>query len=542
MQINYRGLILVLGIAALLIVLLALIAPPVDAVELTSYPLNSSVTVIYPIEEGPLEEVYRIHQGENVYLNDTLDISGVTGWPDSRGNYYLLYFGRYETAFSPGELDPSFILQLPDKVYSTHRESQYRFYIDPAIFTDRPGYWYQWTSNTSRAFGGEPAGNLRAFKVISSFRPVFNTTSNQTEIIYKPGNYTEPEIKPAPLMPERHIADYVVARGDNLTFSGPTEDHRLWLFGRVDGIYGVEGDMIASDLMQNLEEGTYTMIAQSPGNNTIYDASCGPATGNWSVAWNRPGDPECGRLIPGLYGKAPVDIPQPSAGSVVRDMFMKMLAGSDDTLATYKVEVKDPYITLDRADEVWVKGTTYLDVRGYSNVADGTPITVVLDNGKSYKDFIKLRKVTTSAVRTSPGNLSYYRALVLIDWENLAANAMNHTLTASTALGGSIERDFKISIMPKDSYRPNATLKYIEDRNPFVPTPTPVVNTVIVTQTVKVVETVKVIETPDESDYFRIGGGLVWGIGQWAAVIVILLAMLGAAGYGVWVLWRGRKK
>jgi hypothetical protein len=535
MNINYRGLIEILAIVALLIGTLAFITPHASADG------NGSVT-IEPIVPEPLAFIPRISQGDDAYLNDTLDISGVTGWPDGGGNYRLIYYGRWVDAPAPEDIEPEYILELPGMYRSSTVSSQYRFYIDPAIFSGRSGYWYQWESNFTRSQAGGTSGNLRAFKVIEDFRPVLNATSNETEIYYRPGNYSPKEPpKPEPLLPERHITDILIAKGDPLVWPTPG---RLWLFGSTEGRYGVEGDGIPAGSMETLPPGDYTLLVQLPGNNTIYDASCFKIYNGTNV------DPYsyCSSLEPGLYGKKAVDV-YGMLPPVVHDRLVGMLRGSDDTIEEYSVVVQQPEITINRADEIYINNNTALDVRGYTNTASGTEITVVLDKDSTYYKFVPLRTVKTQAIRTSPGNMSYWRAYVPIDWENLAADARNHTLIARTVHGGEVLRNFKIGVMPPDSCqypengicKKNVSLKYIESENPFIPTPTPIVNTVKVVETVRVVETVVTYITPDVQDYGKVFEGGVWWIGTWIVVGILAIVGFFALCYLAWVWWRGRK-
>lgn len=483
--------------------------------------------VIVEIPEGNISVPYhpgyvpRIEQGDNVYLNDTVDITGVTGWPDDMGDFHLVYYGKWVTAPSPGDLEPEYVLTLPGKYRSGNLPSQYTFYVDPAIFEERPGYWYQFISNFSR-LRGESSGNLRAFRVIGQYIPVFNTTSNQTEGYYESGVYHQTVIKPPSFLTERHVADYVASRGQDIEW--PAGGYRLWMFGNKYGVYDVRENTITSKQMQGFETGRYTMAVHVPGNNTIFEASL-----------------ENGTLIPGLYGRQPIDITGKLPPTVLLDL-KSLLAGTDDSLYEYIVDLQDPYLTIEQADEVYLGGKTVLDVRGYTNVANGTGITVTLDEGKTYYKFIPIWTATTTAVRDSPGNLSQYRAYVPIDYENLAADARNHTLTARTAIGGNMQKDFKISVMPADSFKPNATLKYIEDRNPFVPTPTPIIRTVTVIQTVVKTETVVVVETPDKSDYGKVFEGGLFLLGVYAVVIVAAAIALAILIYMISVTIRARKR
>jgi hypothetical protein len=540
MNFNFRGIAEILVIVALLIGAAALLSSHAAAAENGTENLTAGYVIVdTPLPDLipiPMDHIPRIGQGETVYLNDTVDISGVSGWSGSDGEYRIAWYGSYETAYSPYDRDPAYIMVLPGKYLSASRESQYRFYVDPDVFGQMTGYWYQFSSNISKERGDESAGNLRAFYVSTGYRKVFNTTSNQTEGYYEHGNYTEPVIKPAPLLPERHVADYVAARGQAITW--PAGGYRLWLFGRVNGIYDDRDNVITIDQVESLEPGRYVMAVHISGNNSLYEASCQQISK----------DP-CGTIIPGLYGKQPINITGKLPPTVMNDL-KTILAGTDDSLFEYNVDLQEPFITIERADEMFLKNRTVLDVRGYTNVANGTPITVSLNEGKTYYKFIPLWSVDTVAVRDSPGNLSSYRAYVPIDWENLAADARNHTLTAKTAIGGSMQKDFKISIMPADSCQypeggachTNVSLKYMEDRNPFVPKPTAEIRTVTVERTVVQIETVVTYVTPDVQDYGKVFEGGVWWVGTWIVIGILAVVGLFALCYIVWVWWRGRKE
>jgi len=525
MEINYSGVLKWMLIGIAMLVALGLITGHGHAANVSSViveDISEYSAKSLGVTEIPLDYIPRVEQGDKVYLNDTADITGVSGWPDSSGDYRIAYYGRWVSSFSPEDMDPEYIVKLPGKTRSGEFDSQYRYWINPAIFAERPGWWYQYTTNHSRFYTSEAAGNLRVFYVTGSYRTYTNTSGN-TSMVYKAGNYTEKvQPVPAPLMPERPIADYLVAKGDSLSFYYPGV--RIWVFGTgTSGIYDKRDYMLTVEDVEQLPAGSYTLVFHYPGNNTIHEISYVNDT-----------------LIPGLYGRQPVDVYGLSS-SVVMDRFMAMLTESDDTIERHSLVVESPYITLDRIDETYVNGTVY-DIRGYSNVANGTKITVTLDEGRSYKQYIGSRTVQTVAVRTSYGNLSYYRAYMPLDYDTLvAANALNHTVTARTALGGVVYKDFWISVLPPDSFKPNTTIKYTMDRNPFVPTPTPIVQKVVERQTYKVGETVVQTITPDASDYGKVAGGFVWLFAQIAGLIIVGgLALIGA-GYLVSVWWRGRK-
>lgn len=447
-----------------------------------------------------------IGQGDVVYVGDTIDISGVLApYP---GLAYWDGFDMYDSV-------PTYNMTMPDG-----KRSYYHFYLDPAIFSERLGKWMKYDGHF------EKQGNNIAFIVAparaknSTMTFPNGTTVNLSEI--QKQNYTPLNVKPAPLLPEKHVADYVVAKGDDLVL--PDGDYHVWIFGRVSGIYSEPSHNITIAQINGLENGDYDIVFQYPGNNTIYDAAC---------------DKDCKNLVPGLYGKKPVDVEgyQPS---VVYAKLKEMLVGTDDTLVKYSLQVDMPYITINQADEIEYVTRSALNVRGYSNVKNGTVINVSLDELTMQFKYYPLWYSEGVAVQTSRGNLSYYSVNVPFDYDELAADARNHTLTARTAHGGQVQKDFKISVMPADSYRPNATLKYIENRNPFIPTPTPEIvtkiETKIVTQTITIPVTPSnetVYEQQHKAQADVADSTLKFVVGA----IVALLIVVGAALYALRV-WR----
>jgi hypothetical protein len=471
----------------------------------------SEVIVVTPTETPILPTpvptlIPYIGQGDTVYVGDYIDISGAAPPYTS-----LAYWDGYDMYDSP----PKYNLSLPDG-----KRGYYKFYLDPEIFGQRLGRWYKYSGEY------EKQGNNRIFtvmppKLFNSTLTFPNGTSiNLSELIQQ--NYTPLNLKPSPLLPEKRITDYVVAKGDELDL--PSGDYRVWILGGKTGVYSNIGHNITKEQITALDGGNYDIVFQYPGNNTIYDASCDT--------------PLCKNLIPGLYGKTPVNIEGKSP--IVYDELKKMLVGTDDALVEYHLQVENPYITIHQADEIEYTTHSALNVRGYSNVANGTKITVSLDEKNAYYKDIPKIQMQTVAVRTAPGNLSYYSVNVPFNYDDLAADARNHTLTARTELGGIVQKDFKISLMPADSYRPNATLKYIEGRNPFVPTPTPEVVTKIETQIVTQIVTVQVTPS-NETVYAQQKKAQDDVAANWvslAVTILLAIAVLIGLGYYAMRVWR----
>ena len=145
----------------------------------------------------------------------------------------------------------------------------------------------------------------------------------------------------------------------------------------------------------------------------------------------------------------------------------------------------------------------YFDVRGYTNADNGTTVTIVMDEDRHTKRDISRYTFTGIAKRNYDGNRSMYQVYVPVIWDEMVIG--EHTLKVSIPSGASAVKHLPVSILPKDSFRPNATVKYAIDENPWKPnltTPTPI----IITKTVEVIKTVEVKVTPpqesvDEAQY-----------------------------------------
>jgi hypothetical protein len=419
-------------------------------------------TVIEEYIQYPFVEPYRLPaQGATVYVNDTVDISG-QGWADE-----LSWYGKY------GEYEyPQYILTTP------YQKTLLRnYYIDPVIFESRPGMWYQYYGNAS-----ERNGNLASFFVKQGHRNITDL-GNGTLTIEQPN----PTLKPITfeeILPEVPVTGYLVAIGDELN----TGVERGWLFGRTDYRYARDGYFAKEDV-ESLAIGSYKIIAQNAGNNTIYDVGYNSGKNEiWRIKYD--GNSGASTEIVSVAGVQPM---------VAMDLFKGAVSRSDDKIETYNMEVQEPEISIVSIDEVdvgnripiaWEPGMTLLDVRGYSNVANGTELSFIIDPDKQTARTLKANTYTVNASRTSIGNMSWYRIYIPIN-KNTMPNGM-HTLYATTAIGGSMRSDFPISELPADSFVPNATLKYIGDSNPWKPNLT--IPDPIVVEKIKVVE--KVIEKP----------------------------------------------
>lgn len=441
-------------------------------------------------------EIPRVEQGHDVYLNDTVDISGVVGYYiSSDGSAFIQYCGGFGC---DGYYNP-YLLKLPLKTRVPGVPSQYRFYIDPAIFASRTGDWYQYDELDKAEHG-----NTLAFHVVAMYRNSTNllengTYVNTTEYLGNTtGMLTTQEIH---YLSEKPVSDYIVARGDNLTIQ-TFEPSKVWIFGRNGQIYDRGTDTgnitIYSDETRNLEAGSYTAMLVYPGKNGEYDTRYSDGQIEWREGWS------------GIQ-KRPIIGIQPL---LVVNQLCDIITRTDDTFIIAHVEVQDPIVSIEYFTEVplYTNYSRYqefkiedgfvsmFDVRGYTNSVPGTNITVTLDETRHSPREMKSYTFYTTAIRNHYGNMSQYQVYVPIIWDKMSVGGSSaeslHTIIARNTLGASIAHDFPLSIMPADSFRPNATVKYVLDRNPWIPTPTPEVRTTVIEKRVVVERTIEIPMTP----------------------------------------------
>ena len=431
----------------------------------------------YNLSRFPASTTYRIAQGETVYLNDTIDISGM-GWGTG-----VAWYGKWDDS-----LEPRYVREFKD-----YRHDVMNFYIDPDIFSDKPGTWYQYYGNKT-----EKQGNLKAFVVAGKFRETTLTYQNGTVVngsVLVKNESSQLINAPKPtILPEVHEADYLLAIGDPLIVKtyGPAQ---VWIFGRTDKEYGsTETDNMTFEgkRFYSFESGTYTLLIQHPGNNTQYEVRYSNGSLQQRDGWN---------------GVKSVDI-SAAQPAMILGKLNEMLVNTDDDYIVYTLNIDQPTISIRQINELWIGSkvdeyklqgydVAFKDVRGYTNLMNGTNISVVLD--EEYFDGKKMGRFTVYAdtYKSAFGNRTMFQAYVPIIYDTIPRGM--HTITAKGPYGSHVDSNFAITDLPPDSFRPNTSLKYTTDENPWKPnltTPTPVVVTQIVTK-----EVIKEVPPSNETVY-----------------------------------------
>jgi len=502
---NWRGMAKVIGFALILIAALAFIVQYASAVT-----------------------PYYVQQGDTVYLNETVDISGVAA-----GVLNLAYYNGYDCVG-----DNQYLIPLPKT-----KSGYYNFYIDSTIFGSRMGRWCKWNGYE------ESNGNIIAF-VLSYAKPIpFNSTSNIT--LQNP-NQTPAEFPKVPIMPVKHISDYLIARGNGFSIpvNGTTN---CWIFGARDSLldyHSFNGSIdITPEAINTLSPGSYTVLLQTRENGT----------GETTVRYN----PDAGMIQwfdPKTFTIHGFSVTQNTPETVLNKL-IEILPEVHDKYQLFKLEVQDPTIVIDLINSLNYLNDTgapqtqgiilgqqsYMDVRGYTNAAPDTLINVVVDadfNGADpWKDAI-----ATKAEGDLGGDMRAFKVLVPLKLYDMAPG--RHFVSARSALAEGVisTADFYIYDNPTGNVIPNKTIRYVSGRygpEELVPTPTPIVVTQVVTRVVTQVVTVPV--TPSNEQVYaqqkKASEATYWEAAKfWSMVVVGGFLIGGGSWYGVSIIRRLKKK
>jgi hypothetical protein len=455
----------VLLICLLILAAITLLIPGVSAesteVTQTPTPVKVNITPFNMTEQlNRTYEIHRISQGDVVYLGDHIDISGVVA-----GNKALAWFVGGE----PDASDIPHVINLP-----VQKAGYYNFYIDPEVFSGMTGYWYKWNGYY------ESNGNTRAFYVVASYRNTTMTYPNGTvvntsEILT--GKYNATPKLPPDILPKKHVSDYLVTKGDSFNITVKEATH-VWLFGRVDQLldYRSVNDSIdfSSGFLSGCEAGSYTLIMQTVGNISS-DFTVKYNSDDNTIMWF---DPKLFMIHSESFdGYSP---------QVAREKFIELIPSFSDDFQTYKMEIEEPsldiksmdFVSTGSAKEYYrdssLRGNvTLYDIRGYTNALPGTTLRFALDE----KQQERVHWYNTTVMGEYLGDMRYFKIYVPIYWDDMKEGM--HTISGYSETGGSIYRDFPIRIAPEHSFIPNQSVKWVDDRNPWVPTPPPEIITVI---------------------------------------------------------------
>lgn len=403
--------------------------------------LQSSTIPNQPMYITAYKNNTRIEQGQCVEINGMYDVSGVIGFSTTTTYNAFSWYGRYETSYEPYNNNTiNYIYQMPN-----NRQAYYNFLIDPEIFRERQGYWYQYTGESERA------ANKRAFYVSDRcIRPVNETlvTASEQNIVLNP-KYIEP----------RKAGDILVSNDEPL-YLNETGYYKTWVFGASKWVDGHELYLtpqyptLELNVTKYLFSGSYSLVLQNYGGDAIYGVDYGISDRN-----STPQE----FLIPSLRAIPIADITglQPI---LILPILTGILDQTDDFYKILKMEVQNPYVEISGYQEIRYDNATLLEVTGYTNKAPGTPITVYIDRENQTGISVLYPSMTTM---TEPGEIGNYRTFhgyFPLFYEQLAPGF--HTLTAVLPSGEPSTVSFYIREEPKPHYTGPVYFKFV-DGNPF---------------------------------------------------------------------------
>jgi hypothetical protein len=487
--------------------------------------LSLFILVCFVICIPPVSANYYVQQGDTVYLNTIVDISGVTP-----PYIYLAYWDGFDMYDS----NATYAITLP-----TNKRGYWEFSIDPKIFGNRLGRWYRWDGVYERN------GNNLAF-IVAATPPKPNTSKNIT--LQNP-NQTPIVLPPKPILPDKHVADYVVSRGTNLTFH-VNNTTNVWIFGSTDYIYDFHSVSNNISLqvvdIEKLSPGSYTILLQTHTQTSIDNFTIRYNPNTSMIEWF---DPTTFKVLTyNTAGQTPEN---------VMNKLKQIIPESNDVYRLLTLEVQLPYISINQLDTSMVVNSkasinsginldppTYLDIKGYTNAPSGSLIKLVIDPQpiKNIEQIFKEPSITYTE-GNNPGNLRTFHAIVPINMYNLSSG--RHFISAKTELSDSYTTaSFYIYDNAKGNFIPNKTIRYISGQygdQEMIPTPTPVIIIQNVTQIVTQVVTVPV--TPSDQQVYaqqKIASEKTWWEGFWFVVrwIISLGLIISGSVYIISVLRR----
>ena len=461
----------------------------------------------------------RISQGQCIEIGGTYDISGVIGFTFTTERNTFAWYGKYESGFDPASNDilPTYEYEMPNG-----KSAYYGFHIDPLIFKERTGYWYQYTATYERA------ANKRAFYVsdkciIQTIKPTSTATNesvividnNVEKILEKQG------IEPVVLNP-RHLADILISRDSDLNITGLSGNYQAWFFGRINGIYGKSINLdnsttiFTKDEIGGMEAGSYNLLLQTAGSNKMFELS-----------YNRTENPENQEmLVPLLRAVVPVEITGSQPRLVQPQVEAVLSKSTDDTYKIYKIEIQEPYLEINGYQEILVdfnKGI--MEVAGYTNQQPNSKIQLTIDHNMKIGKSDKFKPIDVIVENDDPGSLRIYHGYVPIDKTDISPGY--HDITATASSGAFSTVAFYIM----ESVKPVVTTTYYSyiDGHPYIPTPTPI--TIIERPTpVTIYQTVVVTVpvTPSQESVSK---------AQWESISTITYRVIGVIVVGIIALY-----
>jgi len=418
-----------------------------------NYVPNQTMLPYYP-------GVMHILNGQCVPLNATIDISSL-GW----GVPEISYYGLWYRGFNAENISDEYDISLPDTPSALSN-----YYLDPAVFGNKFGFWFEnyvqqsYILSNGEVYNPEESGNDRMFYLNLTCPPPPNYTflqAQQTTVNVTP--------QPSPFLSLRKTSDMVLAVGDKEILNVTTPNH-WWLFGYLGGqqiLDQADNDISSLTLDSsnwNITTGDYDLEVVnpeiiSPSNTSIYEEKYVPDYPSGFSSFPAIISPFRNSIVKNILGLNPQNIDD--------DLHEMVTASFGNNITTYHIEYEQPYVTIEDLDIITNQTNyTWMNVRGYTDMADGTPVALTLDQGVFFKDLNNTHMFAAQAMSSDPGVLREYNALFPIDLDNIWPGP--HNITAMLPGGQYTSVQFYRYIAPPANYIPPQHITYM-GASPFIP-------------------------------------------------------------------------
>ena len=445
-----------------------------------------------------------IQNGQCVALNSTVDIASL-GW----GTPQIAYYGRWEDSLAPDNSTPiQKVVDLPNTVSALTT-----YFIDPRIFGSYPRYWYQYYGNNALS----SSANLRMFRVNDTCpnnapAPEIVVALNQTNLTI-PANLG--------FLPDKHMADILIARDDASMPIDESEPFNWWMFGTYHAVYDQPTSqtslVIPADATLNFEPGNYDIVEVYKGHNNLLEENY---QSDYKYFWGENRTHEV--IISPLRSVAPIDITSYEGNPRAVEPLLIGAVGSslDDSYKMHSVVFREPEIQIARLDATQNRNNdTWYDVRGYTNLINGTVLTISIDPTTITDANRKARQFTTTAEGLDPGSMRQFDVLLPIDYGTIFPGY--HDMEISAPDGATQIVKFYIYKELPPHYIPPQYTEYL-GTSPFV---TPQIVTVTVPVTVIKTVTIPVTPPPEEVKQAQKDAAVELG-GEVLGAIVAMLVVL----------------
>jgi len=414
----------------------------------------------------------RIHQGDYVYLGETIDFAGV-GWYTG----VIVYGGPYETGYNLADSPNS------TKIWRTvNAMNLSAYYMDPEYYSDKLGWWYSGYNEAS------PRGNDRLFYV-----GAYPKNETYIEALNKKADLDKAAIEAAIIknlteIPERSDPNggLILSRNVSTVLESPYKDFRYWIFAnglKDQSLYDITPEYpgiveFKNIMTANLPENVYEILFIQPD-------PIGQFEQTYDLEKHSISSPFRGTPDVVIYGRDSIAIE-----GILEN---QIKSSQQKNFTRWIINLQDPQVDIRRLD-TWTFGNnnTRFTLNGYTNMNPGDTLTIMMDAKLKGDKWYGAREWTAQVV--DHGGMNCYRTWNVtfnVDYSNMFPGP--HDITVVSNEGASATVPFYVHRELAGHHQDPEYIQYVGN-SPFIP---PVyINTTVIKEVPGPVQTVIVHDTP----------------------------------------------